>query len=90
MRIGLLEMKGDAFEPEEEGVPVNQPNRLEGDEGVFDREGEEIGGCEFHAAAGEGGDEGFFEALVVVDPDGEAVAGNLETKVEFQVEFRER
>lgn len=90
MEAGFLEVKGKAFEPEKEGVPVDEQDDPEGDEGVPERECEEVGRSQGGAFSGQGADQHFFRSLIVIDADVQVRARRLETKIEFPIQVGER
>lgn len=87
---GLFAIKGEAFEPEEESVPVDEADDFEGNEGIFDGEGDEICSGELRSCAGQCGDQGFVRTLVIVNVNPQMSAGRLEAKIKLQIEFGER
>lgn len=84
--VAFFHDEGDAFEPEAEGFPVDEEDDFQGDEGECEGESGEVGGGEFCPLAGEGADEGFLVALIVVDRDVEVLAGVFEAEVKREVE----
>ena len=84
--VAFLHDEGDAFEPEAEGFPVDEEDDFEGDEGKGEGEAGEVGVGEFCPLAGEGADEVFLVAFVIVDRDVEVLNGIFEAKVKREVE----
>ena len=84
--VVFLPDEGDAFEPEAEGFPVDEEDDFEGDEGECEGESGKVGGRQLGSFAGEGANEVFLVALVVVDRDVEVLAGDFEAEVKREVE----
>ena len=86
LNVVFLHNKRDAFQPEAEGFPVDEEDDFEGDERKCERELGEVGGGQLSPLAGEGADEGFLVALVVVDRDVEVLPRVFEAEVKCDIE----
>jgi len=78
------------FDPKPEGVPVNENNHPEGEEGVFDQKPRERSVGERDGWTGQTGGEGAGSVDVVIDLDREAIGGKSEPKIELHIHVGER
>ena len=90
MRFGGFAMNGQFFQPQTEGVPVDEGNDAEGQGGILKREPRQAPGGEGAARSGEGAGEGAIGADVVVDLDREIFAGGAEGEIEGDIDVGER
>ena len=88
-RVTLLHAKGNAFEPETQGFPVDEEDDFEGHQREGEGESGEVRGGEFRSPTGEGAEEDFLIALVFVDRDVESLSGVFEMEVECEVDRRD-
>lgn len=88
--IGLLAARMQALEPKAESMPVDAGDHLEREEGILEREAEEVRVSERKALPGEGADEFALLSPVIVDKDPEILVGKVKAEVELKVEIGER
>lgn len=87
--IAFLHAEGDAFEPEAEGLPVDEENDFQGHQGECQGEAGKVPTGEFGAFASERADEDALIALVFVDTYLETISGVSKIEVKGEVEWRE-
>ncbi len=85
----FLSEKRNLFEPNFEGLPVNEGNDPEGDERVFCGEKEEVCGREGATLSRESADQCSLGAFVVIDVNREAFSGDFKPEIKIEVHFRE-
>jgi hypothetical protein len=87
--ISLFAARRETLEPQAECVPVDAEDHPEREEGILEREAEEVRVSEGKTPAGHGAEEFALFSPVIVDEDPEILVGKVKPEVELEVEIGE-
>ena len=85
-RVGGFGIRGNALQPEQERMPVNQENDFQRDQRIFEREPEQAGVVQGGASAGQRAQKNLLRTVALINPQVEFFAGNAQFEIETQIQ----